>query len=141
MAVCLSRFRKTQSTHMAMCHCHAQLKPCFHYLNTCAIMGTEVINSLLENDLKLYQFNHDLRTLRNRTSWSSGFHSYFVFKRSGVQISARRPAILAVSCGFFSVPPGKFRYSTELGHDRFLPNPFQFIIHLSPLHSTLCSLS
>jgi hypothetical protein len=26
---------------------------------------------------------------------------------------------------------------TRLGHDRFLPNPFQFIIHLSPSHPTL----
>jgi hypothetical protein len=25
----------------------------------------------------------------------------------------------------------------KLGHDRFLPNPFQFIIYLSPFHSTL----
>jgi len=43
---------------------------------------------------------------------------------------------------FSSVPPGKFWDSTlKLGHDRFLPNPFQFIIHLSPFHSTLYSLS
>jgi hypothetical protein len=28
-----------------------------------------------------------------------------------------------------------------LGHDRFLPNHFQFIIHLSLFHSTLCILS
>jgi hypothetical protein len=39
-----------------------------------------------------------------------------------------------------SVPPGKCRDS-KLGHDRFLPHPFQFIIHLSPFHSTLCNLS
>jgi hypothetical protein len=28
-----------------------------------------------------------------------------------------------------------------LGHDRFLPQPFQFVIHLSSSHSTLYSLS
>jgi len=37
---------------------------------------------------------------------------------------------------FSSVPPGEYRDSTlKLGHDRFLPNPFQFIIiHLSSYH-------
>jgi len=31
---------------------------------------------------------------------------------------------------FSSVPPGECRSSTlKLGHDRFLPNPFQLIIH------------
>jgi hypothetical protein len=34
---------------------------------------------------------------------------------------------------FFSVPPSKFRDSTgKLGHDRFLPPQFQFIIHYHP---------
>jgi hypothetical protein len=28
----------------------------------------------------------------------------------------------------------------KLGHDRFLPNPFQFIVHLSPYYSTLYRL-
>jgi hypothetical protein len=32
-----------------------------------------------------------------------------------------------------SVSPGKRWESTlKLGHDRFLPRPFQFIIHISP---------
>jgi hypothetical protein len=37
---------------------------------------------------------------------------------------------------FISVLPGEFRDSTlKLGHDLFLPNPFQFIIiHLLPYH-------
>jgi hypothetical protein len=40
-----------------------------------------------------------------------------------------------------SVPPGKFQeFSLKLGYDRFLPNPFQFIIHLSAFQSTLHSL-
>jgi hypothetical protein len=29
----------------------------------------------------------------------------------------------------------------KLGHDRFLPNTFQFIVHLSPFYSTLCSIN
>jgi hypothetical protein len=38
----------------------------------------------------------------------------------------------------YSVPPGECRNSTlKLGLDRFLPNHFQFIIHLSPFHSTI----
>jgi hypothetical protein len=41
-----------------------------------------------------------------------------------------------LSC-FPSVPPGEFWDSTlKLGFDRFLPNPFQFTIRLSPFHST-----
>jgi hypothetical protein len=48
-------------------------------------------------------------------------------------------------CGFSwfsSVLTGKLWDSTlKLGHDPFLPHPFQFIIHLSPLHSTLYNLS
>jgi hypothetical protein len=46
-------------------------------------------------------------------------------------------------CSWFSsVPPGEYQDSTlELGHDRFLQNPFQFIIHLLPIHSTLYSLT
>jgi hypothetical protein len=28
----------------------------------------------------------------------------------------------------------------KIGHGRFLPNPFEFIIHLSPYHSTLYNL-
>jgi hypothetical protein len=40
-----------------------------------------------------------------------------------------------------SVPPGEFKDSTlVLGHDRFLPNPFQLIL-LSLFHLTLYSLS
>jgi hypothetical protein len=43
---------------------------------------------------------------------------------------------------FSTVRPGKCRDSTlKLGRHCFLPTPFQFTIHLSPLHSTLCSLS
>jgi hypothetical protein len=44
--------------------------------------------------------------------------------------------------GLSSVPSGECRGSIlKLGHNRFLPNHLQFIIHLSPYHSTLCSFS
>jgi hypothetical protein len=37
-----------------------------------------------------------------------------------------------------SVTPGKCQDSAlAFDHDHFLSNPFQFIIHLSPFHSTL----
>jgi hypothetical protein len=43
---------------------------------------------------------------------------------------------------FASFPPDECWDSTlKLGHDRFLPNPFQFTIQLSPFHSMPCSLS
>jgi hypothetical protein len=43
---------------------------------------------------------------------------------------------------FFSVCPYECQdIILKLGHDRFLPNPFQFIIQLSPLNSTLFNLS
>jgi hypothetical protein len=43
---------------------------------------------------------------------------------------------------FPSVPPGKCWYSTlKLGHDRFLPHPFYFIIHMSSFHSALYNLN
>jgi hypothetical protein len=43
---------------------------------------------------------------------------------------------------FSSVTPGEFKDSTlVLGHDRFLPNPFQLIIRLSLFHLTPYSLS
>jgi hypothetical protein len=45
------------------------------------------------------------------------------------------------SSWFSSVPPDKCRDSAlNLDHNRFLPNPLHFVIHLSPFHSTLHSL-
>jgi hypothetical protein len=41
-----------------------------------------------------------------------------------------------------SVPPRECWDSTlQLGHGCFLPNPFQFIVHVWPFHSMLYSLS
>jgi hypothetical protein len=61
--------------------------------------------------------------------------------RSRVQIYYRiSRSILRVSW-FSSVTPDNCRDRTlKLGHDHFLPNPLQFIIHLSPYNSTLYSL-
>jgi hypothetical protein len=43
---------------------------------------------------------------------------------------------------FSSIPQGKFRDSiSKLGHNCFLPHPFQFIIHLPSFHLMLYSLS
>jgi hypothetical protein len=43
---------------------------------------------------------------------------------------------------FSSVPPGEWMGQyLKLGYDRFLPNPYKFIINLSPFYSTLYSLS
>jgi hypothetical protein len=33
--------------------------------------------------------------------------------------------------------PQSLQASARIGHDRFLPTPFQFIIHLSPFHLTI----
>jgi hypothetical protein len=48
-----------------------------------------------------------------------------------VQISDRRPAILTKAFrGFSRGFPGECWGSTlKFGHDRFVPNPFQFIVH------------
>jgi hypothetical protein len=52
-----------------------------------------------------------------------------------VQILARRQPDRCFFVVFLS-PTRRIPDSTlKLGHDRFLPNPFQFIIHLSPFHS------
>jgi hypothetical protein len=58
---------------------------------------------------------------------------------SGAPGFKSRPGDLAeVSSGFTSVHPCKCQESAlKLGHYRFLPNTLQFIIHLSPIHSTL----
>jgi hypothetical protein len=51
-----------------------------------------------------------------------------------VQISAQRPAIRnEIFHGFpQSLQPKTQIVPYKLGHTPFLPNPFQFIIHLSP---------
>jgi hypothetical protein len=55
-------------------------------------------------------------------------------------MSSRTSTILTEGFVFPSIPPGICRDTTlKLGHDRFLSNPFQFIIHTSPSHSMLLS--
>jgi hypothetical protein len=69
-------------------------------------------------------------------------NSCFVFGRSRVKISARRPVNVTEFSWLSSVHPGKFWNSTlKLDHYHFLPHYFKFIIHLSPFHSTLYNLS
>jgi hypothetical protein len=68
-------------------------------------------------------------------------HHSFVFMRSRVQISTRRPAILSFFIVFLSPFKQMLWYYFKLGRDRLLPHPFQFIIHVSPLRSTLRSPS
>jgi hypothetical protein len=43
--------------------------------------------------------------------------------------------------GFLSPSMQMSEWYLELGYDRFLPDPLQFIVHVSPIHSTLHSLS
>jgi hypothetical protein len=65
----------------------------------------------------------------------------FVFERSPVRISALLSAILSEifrDCPQFS--QANARMDLKLDHDRFLLHPFQFINHLSSLHSTLYCL-
>jgi hypothetical protein len=51
-------------------------------------------------------------------------------------------AVLSGGFSWFSwVPPGKYRHSTSIGHDRLLPNHFQVIIHLSSIRSTLYNVA
>jgi hypothetical protein len=53
--------------------------------------------------------------------------------RSRVQISARRPAIVAeILRGFLSHSRQIFDSTLKLGHGRFLTHPLQLIIRVSP---------
>jgi hypothetical protein len=62
----------------------------------------------------------------------------FVFRRSRFQISTRIPAILTdVFSGFPESLQANAGVVPLLGYDRFLPNSFQFVIHLLHFHSTL----
>jgi hypothetical protein len=54
----------------------------------------------------------------------------------------RRPAILIeVFMGFLILSRRMLGQYLKLGHSLLLSNPFEFIIHLSSVHSTLYSLS
>jgi len=55
---------------------------------------------------------------------------------------ARRPAILTdFFRGFHKSLQNMPAYYLKLGHRRYLPNSFQFIIHISSFHCTLYSRS
>lgn len=79
-----------------------------------------------------FRSNQTLSTSR-RLSFVSPFihsdswivrHGGTIFRRSRVQISARRPTVTTI---FMIVSSGKCR-NIELGHERFVPYPFQFIV-------------
>jgi hypothetical protein len=72
-------------------------------------------------------------------SWLSSWHSCFVFGKFRIKVSARRPAILTEV--FLRVSRICRDNTLKLGHDRFLPNPFHSIVHLSFYHSALYFLS
>jgi hypothetical protein len=64
----------------------------------------------------------------------------FIFGKSRFQISARRQAIRIDGFrGFLRTSMQVSEQYLELGHGGFLPDPFQFIVHLSPILSTLNS--
>jgi hypothetical protein len=76
--------------------------------------------------------------LTNLTSWSSGWPSWFAFGRS--RVSSWRLAVFTDVCHGFPQSsrqiPGSYLTS---GHDRFLPHPFQYIIHASSFNLALWS--
>jgi hypothetical protein len=63
-----------------------------------------------------------------------------LFGRRSVRISTGTSAILTVFSWFYSFLPGTYRDNTLIGHDHFFPNPFQIIIHLSSIYSTLYTI-
>lgn len=67
-------------------------------------------------------------------------YSVVVFRTSFVRISAETRNILTAKFRRFSLFfQTNVRLVCQLRNDRFLPNPFRFIIHLSSRHSTLYS--
>jgi hypothetical protein len=117
------------------CYREEHIVDVYRHWNTSVIL-TFYIKSLINVvwDSKTVCFYEDYKEMqyyyftRHRTSRSIVFRRYWV-------------RFLAIANGYpdwgflwiSSIPPGEYRDSTlNLGHDRFLRNPFQFIvIHLS----------
>jgi hypothetical protein len=76
---------------------------------------------------------HWLKFRGNMTErWGPIHASCFAFVGCGIRISVPRQAILPSYFVFSSVRPSKFREQcTDIGQNRFLWHPFQFIIHKS----------
>jgi hypothetical protein len=70
-----------------------------------------------------------------RASWSSGWHSCFVFGRSRLQISARRPSILTAGFVVF------LSTSTRMLRQYLKIRPQQFPSESFPIHHSLITLS
>jgi hypothetical protein len=64
----------------------------------------------------------------NETSYGAGF----IFGKSSVLFSAGAPAILNMFSHSFQIC---VKIVPRLNQDRFLLNPYQFIIHLSSYHT------
>jgi hypothetical protein len=93
---------------------------------------------LLLWQFRSFKVQNQLRRTDVVVEWSA---LLVVFRRSRLQISTRRPAILTEDfCGFFSSSSQMLGWHLELRHYRFLSHSSQFIIHLSPFHSMLYSL-
>jgi hypothetical protein len=75
------------------------------------------------------QCNTVITTVQHCTSLSSSYHSCFVFGRSRAKISALMNVFVVFLSPSRQIPGQKLR----LGHDCFLPNPFQLIIHYHPI--------
>jgi hypothetical protein len=78
----------------------------------------------------------------DRTSWSSGWHPWFLFRRSAVQISAGRRAILYYAFRDFPLLLLENAWIVpEIRSWRFFLNSSHFIIHLLPFNWKLYSFS
>lgn len=70
------------------------------------------------------------------------YHSRLVFRRCAIRISVGTRAILnEVLREFPQSLQENARIAHQLHHDCFIPDPFQFIIHLSPCHMKLYSVA
>jgi hypothetical protein len=64
---------------------------------------------------------------------SSGNASVLTFGRCDVRISGWTPTILIYSVILLSLSRQIPGYDLKLGHDRFLPHPFRFIVYYDPI--------
>jgi hypothetical protein len=65
-----------------------------------------------------------------------------IFRRCLARIPiGTQDSLINVSRGFSQLLQANGGIEPRLGHEFFLPNPYQFTIHQSSYHPTLCSLS
>jgi hypothetical protein len=97
---------------------------------------TEGLNKIQETRLKLViEMYREITTERDRKSWSSGYHTCFVFERSRFLISAPRSAILnEVFRRFLSS-------SRRISVHYFKIRPLPLSSKSLPIHHSLVTLS